>query len=61
MPKVTIEGVVNSDVCALGEQHTVEMTDRLRGLLASRLVKVVDWHHDEPAPAKPKRSRRAKE
>ncbi len=59
MAKVTIEGVINSDVCGKGERHTVEMTDRLRGLVDNRIVKVVDWHHDEPA--KPKRRRRATE
>ena len=60
MAKVTIEGVINSDVCARGEQHTVEMTPQLRGLLDNRIVKVVDWHHDEE-PVKVKRRRRAAE
>lgn len=47
--QVTIEGVVSSDVLGQGEQRTVEHTDYIRGLLRSRLVKVVEWHHPEPA------------
>jgi hypothetical protein len=57
MAKVTIEGVINSDVCARGKRYTVEMTDQLRGLLRSGIVKVVDWHHDDE-PAAPARKRR---
>ncbi|MCM6777936.1 hypothetical protein NDR87_31440 [Nocardia sp. CDC159] len=67
--QVTIEGVVASDVCGRGERHTVEWTPRLAGLVQSRVVKVVEWHHDttepepepesesesEPAPASRKR------
>lgn len=61
MALVTIEGVVNSDVCARGEQHTVEWTDYLRGLARNGLIRVVAGPHDEPAkPAgKQKRTRRA--
>ncbi|MDE1673864.1 hypothetical protein [Nocardia gipuzkoensis] len=52
---VTIEGVVDSDVCAQGAQHTVEWTKHLRGLVNSGLVKVIDWTPEslsapEPAP-----------
>lgn len=46
--KVTIEGVVNSDVCERGARHTVEWTEYLRGLVRSGLVQVVEWHHPEP-------------
>ncbi|WP_162500987.1 hypothetical protein [Nocardia panacis] len=61
MAKVTIEGVINSDVCGRGDRYTVEWTERLRGLVESRVVQIVRWHHDEvpPAPA-PKRRSRAK-
>jgi hypothetical protein len=67
MAKVTIEGVINSDVCARGERHTVEWTARLKALADNRIIQVVDWHHDEPAkpaeaePAPRKRRRRASE
>lgn len=59
MALVTIEGVVNSDVCAQGARHTVEWTEYLRGLVRNGLVQVVDWHHDEPKPTGKKRARRA--
>ncbi|WP_280188860.1 MULTISPECIES: hypothetical protein [Nocardia] len=51
---VTIEGVVNSDVVAEGARHTVEWTPRLRGLMNSGLIRVIDWSPtpaSEPAPA----------
>lgn len=47
--QVTIEGVVNSDVLGAGERRTVEHTDYVRGLLRSRLVRAIEWHHPEPA------------
>jgi hypothetical protein len=47
--QVTIEGVVRSDVLEEGEQRTVEHTPYIKGLLRSRLAKVIAWHHDEPA------------
>lgn len=56
MPKVTIEGVINSDVCQRGEQHTVEWTPRLNELVRNRIIKVIE-RHDAP---KPKRARRAR-
>lgn len=59
MPKVTIEGVINSDVCARGEQHTVEMTERLRQLADNRIIKIVGGPHDEPAKPKRRRARTA--
>ncbi|WP_280329600.1 hypothetical protein [Nocardia wallacei] len=49
MALVTIEGVVKSDVSGVGERHTVEHTDYIRGLLRNGLVKVVEWHHEEPS------------
>lgn len=60
--RVTIEGVVNSDVCGRGERHTVEWTERLRGLRDSRIIRVVEWHHDVQAakPAGKRRGRRPK-
>lgn len=57
MAKVTIEGVINSDVCQRGEQHTVEWTPRLNELVRNRIIKVIERHTDAP---KPKRSRRAR-
>lgn len=46
--QVTIEGVVSTDVCKRGEQHTVEWTKHVRQLTRRGLVKVVQWHHPEP-------------
>ncbi|BCK58412.1 hypothetical protein [Nocardia wallacei] len=60
MALVTIEGVVNSDVCARGERHTVEWTDYLRGLARNGLIQVVDGPHDEPAKPAGKSSKRAR-
>lgn len=48
--QVTIEGVVSTDVCRRGEQHTVEWTPHLRQLVRGGLVKVVQWHHPEVEP-----------
>ncbi|WP_169813281.1 hypothetical protein [Nocardia vaccinii] len=59
MAKVTIEGAINSDVCKRGEQHTVEWTSRLNGLVRSRIVKVIEWHTDTPKPKRGRRSRHA--
>ncbi len=59
MAKVTIEGVINSDVCQRGEQHTVEWTARLNGLAKSRIIKVIERHTDEPKPKRARRSRSA--
>ncbi|WP_280505827.1 hypothetical protein [Nocardia farcinica] len=71
--QVTIEGVVSTDVCRRGEQHTVEWTEHLRRLAGRGYVKVIEWHHPEVEPAAdgpvtdapvaaklPKRSRRRK-
>lgn len=46
---VTIEGVVDSDVCEQGAIHTVEWTPHLRGLVRSGLVTVTDWNPSPPA------------
>ncbi|MGW5147529.1 hypothetical protein [Rhodococcus koreensis] len=45
--RVTIEGVVNSDVIQRGERCTVEWTDRLAALRKNGLIQVVDWHPDD--------------
>lgn len=51
--QVTIEGVVNSDVCEAGATHTVELTPRLRGLVNSGLVIVTDWNPTPPTDPAP--------
>ncbi|WP_280499024.1 hypothetical protein [Nocardia cyriacigeorgica] len=58
--QVTIEGVIDSDVCARGEHHTVEWTPFIRGLVRNRIVSVIEWHHPEPEVVSVKRRPRRK-
>lgn len=72
--QVTVEGVVNSDVCERGDRRTVEWTPQLRGLVRSGILTVVEWHHptfpvelhsdhvhvaDEPKPQRPRMTKPA--
>ncbi|MEU1550200.1 hypothetical protein [Nocardia sp. NPDC005745] len=58
---VTIEGVVNSDVCAQGERHTVEWTPHLQGLRNSGLITVVEVVPAAQPEKRPRARRRASE
>lgn len=57
MGQVIIEGVVSSDVCDRGAQHTVEWTDQIRAYVRNGLIRIVAVIAVEPAPVKPPRSR----
>lgn len=59
MGQVIIEGVVSSDVCDRGAQHTVEFTPQIGAYVRNGLIRVVGHITPEPKPAPPKRSKRA--
>lgn len=58
--QVTIEGVIDSDVCERGSQHRVEWTPLVQGLARNGIVRIIEWHHPEPEPVPVRKPRRAR-
>ncbi|MBF6416989.1 hypothetical protein [Nocardia cyriacigeorgica] len=58
--QVTIEGVINSDVCERDAQLTVEWTPFVQALARNGIVRIVGWPEPEPAPEPARKPRRAR-